>query len=106
MFDRLKILYELQNLDDQLDVLEELRGDLPNAVGDLKEKITVIKTDIANKEKEKKESLEKRKDNEEEIDKLKENQKSLKHSFTKLETTKSMMHLLKKLTIQKSNLLN
>ncbi|MCL5030149.1 MAG: C4-type zinc ribbon domain-containing protein [Bacteroidetes bacterium] len=97
MFDRLKILYELQNLDDQLDVLEELRGDLPNAVGDLKEKITAIKTDIANKEKEKKESLEKRKDNEEEIDKLKENQKKFKAQLYQVRNNKEYDALTKEI---------
>jgi predicted nucleic acid-binding Zn-ribbon protein len=37
LFNRLKVLYELQLIDDQLDELEELRGDLPNAVKALEE---------------------------------------------------------------------
>ena len=39
MINRLKTLYELQILDDQLDELEELRGDLPHAVEDLEKKL-------------------------------------------------------------------
>ena len=39
MYDRLKILYQLQTIDNQLDELEELRGDLPNMVRQLEEKI-------------------------------------------------------------------
>ncbi len=97
MFDRLKILYELQNLDDQLDVLEELRGDLPNAVEALKEKIAEMKTGISTKEKEKKESLEKRKDNEEEIEKLKENQKKFKAQLYQVRNNKEYDALTKEI---------
>ena len=97
MFDRLKILYELQNLDDQLDVLEELRGDLPNAVEELKGKITALKSDITNKEKEQKESLEKREDNEEEIEKLKENQKKFKAQLYQVRNNKEYDALTKEI---------
>ncbi len=97
MFDRLKILYELQKLDDQLDVLEELRGDLPVAVEDLKTRITAIKDDIANKEKEQKESLEKRQDNEEEIKKLKENQKKFKAQLYQVRNNKEYDALTKEI---------
>ncbi|HEX9740069.1 MAG TPA: hypothetical protein VGA29_04780, partial [Ignavibacteriaceae bacterium] len=64
MINRLKILYELQLIDDQLDELEELRGDLPHAVESLESKINDIKKSITDKEKEKKDSLEKREENE------------------------------------------
>ncbi len=97
MFDRLKILYELQKLDDQLDVLEELRGDLPNAVEDLKARITAIKDDITNKEKEQKESLEKRQDNEEEIEKLKDNQKKFKAQLYQVRNNKEYDALTKEI---------
>ena len=97
MFDRLKILYELQKLDDQLDVLEELRGDLPNAVEDLKARITAIKDDISNKEKEQKESLEKRQDNEEEIEKLKDNQKKFKAQLYQVRNNKEYDALTKEI---------
>ena len=97
MFDRLKILYELQNLDDQLDELEELRGDLPIAVEVLEEKIAGLKSEIAIKEKEKKDSLEKRKDNEEEIDKLKENQKKFKAQLYQVRNNKEYDALTKEI---------
>jgi len=97
LFDRLKILYELQNLDDQLDELEELRGDLPIAVEVLEEKIAGLKSEIAIKEKEKKDSLEKRKDNEEEIDKLKENQKKFKAQLYQVRNNKEYDALTKEI---------
>jgi predicted nucleic acid-binding Zn-ribbon protein len=82
LYNRLKILYQLQKIDDQLDELEELRGDLPNMVRELEEKIKSFITDVESKEKEQKDSLKKRDENEDEIEKLKENQKKFKHSFT------------------------
>ena len=42
MIEKLAILYELQLIDNQLDELEELRGDLPAAVNDLKQQIETI----------------------------------------------------------------
>ena len=97
MFDRLKILYELQNLDDQLDELEELRGDLPNAVEALEEKITTMKSDIASKEKDRKDSLKKREENDEEIDKLKENQKRFKAQLYQVRNNKEYDALTKEI---------
>ena len=97
MFDRLKILYELQNLDDQLDELEELRGDLPNAVEALEEKIAGLKKEVADKEKGRKESLEKRKDNEEEVEKLKENQKKFKAQLYQVRNNKEYDALTKEI---------
>ncbi len=97
MFDRLKILYELQNLDDQLDELEELRGDLPNAVEALEEKIKGMKNEIAAKEKDRKDSMEKRKDNEEEIEKLKENQKKFKAQLYQVRNNKEYDALTKEI---------
>ena len=95
MFDRLKILYELQNLDDQLDELEELRGDLPNAVKALEEKLSGYKNEISAKEKEKKDSLEKRKENEESIEVLKENQKKFKAQLYQVRNNKEYDALTK-----------
>ncbi|MGD1005679.1 MAG: C4-type zinc ribbon domain-containing protein [Ignavibacteriaceae bacterium] len=97
MFDRLKILYELQNLDDQLDELEELRGDLPNAVEALEEKITTMKSDVAAKEKERKDSLKKREENDEEIIKLKENQKRFKSQLYQVRNNKEYDALTKEI---------
>ena len=50
-------MYQLQQIDDQLDELEELRGDLPNAVKELEDQIDSLKDSIANMEKEQKDSL-------------------------------------------------
>ena len=50
MISRLKTLYELQILDDQLDELEELRGDLPHTVEDLESKIKSLKEETEEKE--------------------------------------------------------
>jgi len=97
LVERLKTLYELQNIDDQLDELEELRGDLPNAVEALKEKIDGIKADIVNKEKEQKESLKKRKENENEIEKLQENQKKFKAQLYQVRNNKEYDALTKEI---------
>lgn len=97
MVERLKTLYELQNIDDQLDELEELRGDLPNAVEALREKSEGIKSDIVEKEKEQKESLKKRKENENEIEKLKENQKKFKAQLYQVRNNKEYDALTKEI---------
>ena len=97
MLERLKTLFELQNIDNQLDELEELRGDLPNAVGALQEKIENIKNDIINKETEQKESLKKRKENEEEIEKLKESQKKFKAQLYQVRNNKEYDALTKEI---------
>lgn len=97
MIDRLKILYELQMIDDQLDELEELRGDLPNAVELLEAKMDSLKSEIAAKEKHKKESLEKREENDEEISKLKENQKKFKAQLYQVRNNKEYDALTKEI---------
>jgi uncharacterized protein len=97
LYDRLKILYELQKIDDQLDELESLRGDLPNAVRELEEKINSYKSDIDDKEKEQTESLEKREDNEEEIERLKENQKKFKAQLYQVRNNKEYDALTKEI---------
>ena len=97
MLDRLKILYELQSIDDQLDELEELRGDLPNAVQVLEEKISAIKDSVVSKETEQKESLKKRKENDNEIEKLKENQKKFKAQLYQVRNNKEYDALTKEI---------
>jgi len=97
LFDRLKTLYELQQIDDQLDELEELRGDLPNAVESLMQKINSIKENIEAKENQKKESLEKRKENEEEIEKLQANQKKFKAQLYQVRNNKEYDALTKEI---------
>ncbi len=97
MLERLKTLYELQSIDDQLDELEELRGDLPNAVEALEEKISSIKNDITKKEEERKDSLKRRKENEDEIEKLKENQKKFKAQLYQVRNNKEYDALTKEI---------
>lgn len=97
MYDRLKILYQLQLIDDQLDELEELRGDLPNAVKELEEKINNMKDEIADMETQQKESLKKRNDNEKEIDKLTENQKKFKAQLYQVRNNKEYDALTKEI---------
>jgi len=97
LLDRLKILFELQSIDDQLDELEELRGDLPNAVEVLEEKISAIKDSVVSKETEQKESLKKRKENDNEIEKLKENQKKFKAQLYQVRNNKEYDALTKEI---------
>lgn len=97
MVNRLKILYELQLIDDQLDELEELRGDLPQAVESLENKINEIKSGISEKEKQKKESVEKRKENEDQIEKLMANQKKFKAQLYQVRNNKEYDALTKEI---------
>ena len=97
MYNRLKILYQLQKIDDQLDELEELRGDLPNMVRSLEEKINSFITDIGTKEKEQKDSVKNRDENENEIEKLKENQKKFKAQLYQVRNNKEYDALTKEI---------
>jgi predicted nucleic acid-binding Zn-ribbon protein len=97
LINRLKVLYELQLIDDQLDELEELRGDLPHAVESLENKINDIKRSIGDKEKEKKESLERRKENEEDVEKHQENQKKFKAQLYQVRNNKEYDALTKEI---------
>jgi predicted nucleic acid-binding Zn-ribbon protein len=97
LYDRLKILYQLQNIDNQLDELEELRGDLPNMVRELEEKIVGMINDIQVKESEQKDSLKKRDHNEDEIEKLKENQKKFKAQLYQVRNNKEYDALTKEI---------
>ncbi len=97
MLNRLKTLYQLQFIDDQLDVLEELRGDLPNTVKDLESKITEMKEDIQSKEKQQKESVEKRESNEKEMERLLENQKRFKAQLYQVRNNKEYDALTKEI---------
>ena len=97
MYDRLKILYQLQLIDDQLDDLEELRGDLPNTVKELEEKINSMKEEIADMETRQKESLKKRNDNEKEMEKLTESQKKFKAQLYQVRNNKEYDALTKEI---------
>jgi hypothetical protein len=80
-----------------LDELEELRGDLPNMVRELEEKINSFILDIEAKEKEQKDSIAKRDGNEDEIEKLKENQKKFKAQLYQVRNNKEYDALTKEI---------
>ncbi|MFA3782171.1 zinc ribbon domain-containing protein [Melioribacteraceae bacterium 4301-Me] len=97
MQERLITLYELQLIDDQLDELEELRGDLPIAVNELNNQIQAIKGQIEEKEKEKKKSLDKRKNNDNEVERLKANLKKFKSQLYQVRNNKEYDALTKEI---------
>jgi predicted nucleic acid-binding Zn-ribbon protein len=97
LYNRLKVLYQLQLVDDQLDKLEELRGDLPNMVSSLENSINALKTEISEKEVAQKESVEKRAQNEEEVEKLKESQKKFKAQLYQVRNNKEYDALTKEI---------
>jgi len=97
LYNRLKVLYQLQQIDNQLDELESLRGDLPNMVRELEEKLKSFIGDIETKEKEQKDSIKNRDDNEDEIEKLKENQKKFKAQLYQVRNNKEYDALTKEI---------
>lgn len=97
MINRLTTLYELQHIDDQLDELEELRGDLPLTVNDLNSRMSEIQNQIDNKETEKKEALAKQKDNEEEIERLEKSLKKFKSQLYQVRNNKEYDALTKEI---------
>ncbi len=97
MLNRLVTLYQLQLIDDQLDELEELRGDLPITVNELKSRIDSIASRIEERETLKKESIEKRNLNDEEIVKLKESLKKFKAQLYSVRNNKEYDALTKEI---------
>lgn len=97
MINRLKTLYELQLIDDQLDELEELRGDLPAAVNELKGRIQGLKDQKEQKQAEQQTSIDKRMSNEEEIEHLKANQKKFKAQLYQVRNNKEYDALTKEI---------
>jgi predicted nucleic acid-binding Zn-ribbon protein len=97
LYTRLKILYQLQLVDDQLDKLEELRGDLPRMVNSLESQINELTDEIKNKTTEQHESINKRAHNEEEIEKLKESQKKFKAQLYQVRNNKEYDALTKEI---------
>ena len=97
MISRIKTLYELQIVDEQLDELEELRGDLPVAVESLRSRMNQIKKETEGKEEQRINSLEKRKENEEEVEKLKVNQKKFKAQLYNVRNNKEYDALTKEI---------
>jgi len=97
LISRIKTLYELQIVDEQLDELEELRGDLPVAVESLRSRMNLIKKENEEKEEQRKNSLLKRKENEEEVEKLKANQKKFKTQLYNVRNNKEYDALTKEI---------
>ncbi len=97
LINRLSTLYELQLIDEQLDELEELRGDLPAAVNELTSTINGIKDLISTKEKEKQASTEKQIVNEEEKERLTENLKKYKAQLYQVRNNKEYDALTKEI---------
>jgi hypothetical protein len=97
LFERLKILYELQLIDDQLDELEELRGDLPNTVMELESRLKTLQNEVKEKDLKRAESLKKRELNEELMKKLIENQKKFKAQLYQVRNNKEYDALTKEI---------
>ncbi|MCX8011025.1 MAG: C4-type zinc ribbon domain-containing protein [Ignavibacteria bacterium] len=92
---RLKLLWELQQVDNELDKLEELRGELPREVELLKEKQEELINKVEERKRLKKESLLKREENEEEIIKGEENLKKYKQQLLQIKTNREYDALMK-----------
>jgi len=97
LVNRLTTLYQLQLIDDQLDELEELRGDLPLMVNELKSQIDAIKSQVEEKSSDKQSAIEKRNFNDEEIIRLKENLKKFKSQLFMVRNNKEYDALTKEI---------
>lgn len=97
MLNRLKILYQLQLIDNELDRLEEHRGDLPSLLSSLEERINELQRAIDTRKAEQEEFLEKRKFNEIEIERLLENQKKFKSQLYSVRNNKEYDALTKEI---------
>lgn len=97
MKDRLSLLYELQALDDKLDELESLRGDLPAAVKILEDRMKDIEDEINAKQTEMDEGAAKKKANETEIERLMESQKKFKAQLYQVRNNKEYDALTKEI---------
>jgi len=94
---RLTTLYQLQLIDDQLDELEELRGDLPITVNELQSQIDAIKAQVDEKNEAKEEAIKKRNHNDAEIVRLSDNLKKFKAQLYKVRNNKEYDALTKEI---------
>jgi len=101
---RLKALYQIQLIDDQLDELEELRGDLPSIVRELREKIEVLDNQKGEQQKIQKDAKIKINDNEDELQKSKENQKKYKAQLHSVRTNREYDALTKEIDFAEEQL--
>jgi len=97
MINKLVTLYSLQLIDDELDELEELKGDLPLRVNGLNARIKEIQDQINERRKEKDDSLEQQKANENEIARLKESLKKFKAQLFQVRNNKEYDALTKEI---------
>ncbi len=104
MIDRLAALYELQLIDNQLDELEELRGDLPAAVNELNSQIGNLQGQIGTKQEEKGSSIERRKQNDEEVERLQANLKKFKSQLYQVRNNKEYDALTKEIDHTEENI--
>lgn len=95
MINRLSKLYELQYIDDQLDELEELRGDLPLTVNELTGQMNAIKEQIHEQLETKISAQEKIKLNETEKEELQEKLKKFKSQLYQVRNNKEYDALTK-----------
>ncbi len=104
MISRLTALYELQLIDEQLDELEELRGDLPTAVNELVSKINGIKNSVDLKEKEMQAAKERKTVIEEERLRATENLKRYKAQLYQVRNNKEYDALTKEIDQTEENI--
>lgn len=97
MINRLSTLFELQLIDDELDTLQELRGDLPIEVNSLNSQIQNIKETISVQENEKNSALETIKLNEDELERLNTNLKKFKIQLYQVRNNKEYDALTKEI---------
>jgi uncharacterized protein len=97
LVNRFSTLFELQLIDDELDNLQELRGDLPIEVNSLNSQIQNIKETISEKEKEKNIASSNMKANENEIERLNSNLKKFKAQLYQVRNNKEYDALTKEI---------
>ncbi|MCX8057477.1 MAG: C4-type zinc ribbon domain-containing protein [Ignavibacteria bacterium] len=94
---RLKLLWELQKIDNELDKLEELRGELPREIELLQNKLDELQETIKAKKKEKENSLKKREENDDKIAESKANLKKFKAQLLQVKTNREYDALTKEI---------
>jgi len=104
MINKLVTLFSLQIIDDELDELEELRGDLPLRVNALNAKIKEMQDQIDEKEKQKNDSLEQQKTNEAEVERLNGSLKKFKAQLYQVRNNKEYDALTKEIDHSESEI--
>jgi len=97
LINRLSTLFELQLIDDELDTLQELRGDLPIEVNSLNSQIQSIKEAVSLKVDEKNVGMEVIKSNENEIERLNSSLKKFKTQLYQVRNNKEYDALTKEI---------